>query len=133
MVGAAAEFLPRYARAGDAGADLRITETVTLQPGERLLVGTGVRLALPPGTVGIVTPRSGRAARQGPGIIDSGYRGEIRICLINLDTTKAVELQAGERVAQLVIVPFISAQFTPVAELDATERGQGGYGSTGQQ
>ena len=133
MVGAAAEFLPRYARAGDAGADLRITETVTLQPGERLLVGTGVRLALPPGTVGIVTPRSGRAARQGLGIIDSGYRGEIRICLINLDTTKAVELQAGERVAQLVIVPFISAQFTPVAELDATERGQGGYGSTGQQ
>ena len=139
VVGDAPEFLPRYARAGDAGADLRITETVTLQPGERLLVGTGVRLALPPGTVGMVTPRSGRAARQGlgivnsPGIIDSGYRGEIRICLINLDTTKAVELQAGERVAQLVIVPFISAQFTPVAELDATERGQGGYGSTGQQ
>ncbi len=87
----------------------------------------------------MVTPRSGNAARQGlgivnsPGIIDSGYRGEIRICLINFDTKKAVELQAGERVAQLVIVPFISAQFTPVAELDETERGRGGYGSTGQQ
>ena len=138
MVGDAPEFLPRYARAGDAGADLRITEAVTLQPGERLLVGTGVRLALPPGTVGMVTPRSGHATRHGlgivnsPGIIDSGYRGEIRICLINLDTT-AVELQAGERVAQLVIVPFISAQFIPVTELDETERGRGGYGSTGQQ
>jgi hypothetical protein len=87
----------------------------------------------------MVTPRSGHATRHGlgivnsPGIIDSGYRGEIRICLINLDTTTAVELQAGERVAQLVIVPFISAQFIPVTELDETERGRGGYGSTGQQ
>ena len=87
----------------------------------------------------MVTPRSGHAAHHGlgivnsPGIIDSGYRGEIRVCLINLDTTTAVELQAGERVAQLVIVPFVSAQFTPVAELDETERGRGGYGSTGQQ
>ena len=87
----------------------------------------------------MVTPRSGQAARRGlgivnsPGIIDSGYRGEIRICLINLDTKTAVELQEGERVAQLVVVPFISAQFIPVAELDETERGRGGYGSTGQQ
>ena len=139
VVGDAPEFLPRYARAGDAGADLRVTEAVTLQPGERLLVGTGVRVAIPPGAVGMVTPRSGHAAHHGlgivnsPGIIDSGYRGEIRVCLINLDTTTAVELQEGERVAQLVIVPFVSAQFTPVAELDETERGRGGYGSTGQQ
>ena len=132
-------FTPGYARAGDAGADLRVTEAVTLQPGERALVGTGVRIALPEGTVGLVTPRSGQAMRRGlgivnsPGIIDSGYRGEIRVCLINLDTTTAVELQAGERVAQLVVVPFVSAQFLPVDELDETERGQGGYGSTGQQ
>lgn len=133
------EYLPGYARSGDAGADLRITESVTLQPGERRLVGTGVRIALPAGTFGMVTPRSGQAAKRGlgivnsPGIIDSGYRGEIRICLINLDTKTAVELQEGERVAQLVVVPFISAQFIPVAAIDETERGQGGYGSTGQQ
>ena len=139
MVVDAPEHLPAYARAGDAGADLRITEAVTLQPGERRLVGTGVRIALPAGTVGMVTPRSGLAARCGlgivnsPGIIDSGYRGEIRICLINLDTRTAVELQEGERVAQLVVVPFIFAQFTPVSEIDETERGRGGYGSTGQQ
>ena len=139
MVVDAPEHLPSYARAGDAGADLRITEAVTLQPGERRLVGTGVRIALPAGTFGMVTPRSGLAARCGlgivnsPGIIDSGYRGEIRICLINLDTRTAVELQEGERVAQLVVVPFISAQFTPVSEIDETERGRGGYGSTGQQ
>ncbi|WP_423861072.1 dUTP diphosphatase [Arachnia propionica] len=135
----ALEYLPGYARPGDAGADLRITESVTLQPGERRLVGTGVRIALPAGTFGMVTPRSGQAAKRGlgivnsPGIIDSGYRGEIRICLINLDTKTAVDLQEGERVAQLVVVPFISAQFIPVAEIDETERGRGGYGSTGQQ
>ena len=139
MVVDALEYLPGYARSGDAGADLRITESLTLQPGERRLVGTGVRIALPAGTFGMVTPRSGQAAKRGlgivnsPGIIDSGYRGEIRICLINLDTKTVVELQEGERVAQLVVVPFISAQFIPVAEIDETERGRGGYGSTGQQ
>lgn len=139
MVVDAPGFLPGYARTGDAGADLRITEAVTIQPGERVLVGTGVRLALPAGTVGLVTPRSGQAAGRGlgivnsPGIIDSGYRGEIRICLINLDTTTAVDLHEGERVAQLVIVPFVPARFVPVSELDETERGRGGYGSTGQE
>ena len=86
----------------------------------------------------MVTPRSGLATSRGlgivnsPGVIDSGYRGEIRVCLINLDTKEPVRLQAGERIAQLVVVPFLPARFTPVAELDETERGQGGYGSTGQ-
>lgn len=132
-----AGHLPVYARHGDAGADLRCTTDVSLQPGERCLVGTGVAVALPPGTVGLVTPRSGLAARAGlgivnsPGIIDSGYRGEIRVCLVNHDPREAIMLAAGERVAQLVIMPFIAAEFTPVEALDETERGSGGYGSTG--
>lgn len=128
---------PRYAQPGDAGADLVSTESVTLRPGERRLVGTGVRLALPEGTVGMVTPRSGLAARAGlsivnaPGIIDSGYRGEIKVCLINLDPADDIRIEPGERIAQLVIVPFVTAQFVEVEELDATSRGDGGYGSTG--
>ena len=139
MVVDALEYLPGYARSGDAGADLRITESVTLQPGERRLVGTGVRIALPAGTFGMVTPRSGQAAKRGlgivtpPGIRASGSGGVPRFGLINRHTNTTVELQEGERVAQLVVVPFISAQFIPVAEIDETERGQGGYGSTGQQ
>ena len=130
---------PAYAKPGDAGADLRSRIDFELEPGERALVPTGVAIALPEGYVGLVHPRSGLATKNGitivnaPGTVDSGYRGEIRICLINLDTKTAVELQEGERVAQLVVVPFISAQFIPVAEIDETERGQGGYGSTGQQ
>lgn len=129
--------LPVYARPGDAGADLRATEAVTLLPGERRLIGTGVSVAIPEGHVGLVTPRSGLAARAGlsivnsPGIIDSGYRGEIKVCLINLDPRVPVELQAGDRIAQLVIMGFVQASFVPVKALDATERGAGGYGSTG--
>lgn len=128
---------PQYARPGDAGADLLAAEAVTLQPGERALVGTGVRVALPHGTVGMVTPRSGLAARAGlsivnaPGIIDSGYRGEIKVCLINLDPHVPIRINEGDRVAQLVVVPVISAEFMPVDGLDETERGAGGYGSTG--
>lgn len=128
---------PQYAQPGDAGADLLSAETVTLRPGERRLVGTGVRVALPSGTVGLVTPRSGLAARTGlsivnaPGVIDSGYRGEIRVCLINLDPGTAVHIEEGDRIAQLVIVPFVSAEFVPVEDLDETVRGSGGYGSTG--
>lgn len=134
---ATGESLPGYARPGDAGADLMTTETVKLGPGERCLVGTGVAVAIPDGFVGLVTPRSGLAARAGlsivnsPGVIDSGYRGEIKVCLINLDPTEAIELQAGDRIAQLLIMPFVSATFTPVDGLDATVRGSGGYGSTG--
>lgn len=129
--------LPTYARPGDAGADLRSTEDIVLAPGERRLVGTGVSLAIPEGHVGLVTPRSGLAARAGlsivnsPGVIDSGYRGEIRVCLINLDPAVPVELAAGDRIAQLVIMPFVHASFVPVEALDATVRGAGGYGSTG--
>ena len=134
---AAAQHVPTYAHPGDAGADLRTTHDVTLQPGERALVGTGVRLALPEGHVGLVTPRSGLAARHGlsvvnsPGIIDCGYRGEIRVSLINLDPAEPLTLLAGDRIAQLVVLPFVSATFTRVDTLDDTSRGAGGYGSTG--
>lgn len=130
-------LLPVYARPGDAGADLRCTTDVVLAPGERCLVGTGVRLALPRGHVGFVTPRSGLAARVGlgivnsPGVIDSGYRGEVKVCLINQDPSQPIRLSAGDRIAQLVVVPFVTAVFTPVEALDETERGAGGYGSTG--
>ena len=133
----AAEHMPTYARPGDAGADLRCASGVRLEPGERSLVATGVRVALPTGTVGLVTPRSGLAARSGlgivnaPGVIDSGYRGEILVCLINHDPGKTIVLEAGDRIAQLVVVPFISAHFEMVSRLDETDRGSGGYGSTG--
>lgn len=129
--------VPTYAQPGDAGADLRAAAPVTLQPGERAVVGSGVAVAIPEGYVGLVTPRSGLAARAGlsivnsPGVIDSGYRGEIKVCLINLDPAEPIHLEAGDRMAQLVIMPFVTAEFTPVAELDATVRGSGGYGSTG--
>lgn len=134
---AAEGHLPLYARAGDAGADLRSTETVTLLPGQRRLIGTGVSIAIPEGHVGFVTPRSGLAARAGlsivnaPGVIDSGYRGEVKVCLINLDPNEPIELHEGDRIAQLVITAFVQARFLPVDGLDATERGAGGYGSTG--
>lgn len=129
-------LLPTYAHPGDAGADLRTTTDLTVRPGERLLVGTGVRIALPDGFVAMVTPRSGLAARSGisivnaPGIIDAGYRGEIKVCLINLDPTTTVRIAAGDRIAQLVIVPFVTARFEQVEILDETARGTGGYGST---
>lgn len=131
------EYLPSYARQGDAGADLRCTAAVSLSPGERMLVGTGVSVAIPDGHVGLVTPRSGLAARAGlsivnaPGIIDSGYRGEIMVSLINLDPSTPIHLAAGDRIAQLVVVPFVTATFTSVAILDQTERGEEGHGSTG--
>lgn len=129
--------VPTYARPGDAGADLRSTEHVLLTPGERRLVGTGVAVAIPEGFVGLITPRSGLAAKAGlsivnaPGVIDSGYRGELRVCLINLDPSQPIELHPGDRIAQLVIVAHVTATFTPVESLDATVRGTGGYGSTG--
>lgn len=131
------QHLPAYAQPGDAGADLRSTEDVTLRPGERRVVGTGVRIALPDGHVGLVTPRSGLAAKAGlsivnaPGVIDSGYRGEVKVCLVNLDPERDVVLAAGDRIAQLVVVPFVRATFEPVDALDETVRGDGGYGSTG--
>ena len=128
---------PAYAHPGDAGADLLTTVDVVLAPGERALVPTGIALALPEGYVALVHPRSGLAARHGlsivntPGTIDSGYRGEIKVLLINHDPREAIELRRGDRVAQLVVQRYEQARFTEVAELPASSRGDGGYGSTG--
>jgi dUTP pyrophosphatase len=128
---------PKYAHDGDAGADLVCIEDVTLAPGERLLVSTGIAIALPAGYVGLVHPRSGLANKHGigivntPGTIDSGYRGELKICLINLDPAETVSLPAGSRIAQLVIQEVTTAEFVQVQELDETPRGDNGFGSTG--
>jgi dUTP pyrophosphatase len=128
---------PKYAHYGDAGADLVCIDDVTLAPGERRLVPTGVAIALPAGYVGLVHPRSGLANKHGigivntPGTIDSGYRGELKICLINLDPSETVSLPAGSRIAQLVIQEVTTAQFVEVQELDDTERSDQGFGSTG--
>ncbi|MFL6158331.1 MAG: dUTP diphosphatase [Marmoricola sp.] len=129
--------VPSYAHPGDAGADLFAREAVTLAPGERRLVPTGLAIALPPGYVALVHPRSGLAHRSGlsivnaPGTIDAGYRGEIQVCLVNLDPHTPIELSRGDRIAQLVIQRFESAEFLEVAELPESVRGEGGYGSTG--
>jgi dUTP pyrophosphatase len=128
---------PKYAHDGDAGADLVCIEDVTLAPGERQLVPTGVAIGLPAGYVGLVHPRSGLANKHGigivntPGTIDSGYRGELKICLINLDPKDSVTLPAGSRIAQLVIQEVMTAEFVEVEELDDTERSDNGFGSTG--
>jgi dUTP pyrophosphatase len=129
--------VPSYARAGDAGADLVTTSDVIIAPGERATVGTGVAIALPDGHAAFVHPRSGLAARVGlsvvntPGTIDSGYRGEIRICLINHDLRESVELRRGDRIAQLVVQRVEHAVFREVDTLGDSARGVGGYGSTG--
>jgi dUTP pyrophosphatase len=129
--------VPSYARAGDAGADLHCTTDVVLAPGERVVVGTGVAIALPPGYAGFVHPRSGLAARTGlsivnaPGTVDAGYRGEILVCLINLDPRDELRLRRGDRIAQLVVQKVEYARFVEVAELPSSERGAGGHGSTG--
>lgn len=129
--------LPSYARTGDAGADLMTTVDLTLAPGERALVPTGIALALPEGYVALVHPRSGLAARHGlsivntPGTVDAGYRGEIRVLLINHDPTDPVELRRGDRIAQLVVQRVERAAFVEVDRLPGSERGDGGYGSTG--
>lgn len=129
--------LPVYAHPGDAGADLVTAVDVTLQPGERALVPTGIALAVPEGYVALVHPRSGLAARHGlsivntPGTIDAGYRGEVKVLLINLDQSEPIELRRGDRVAQLVLQRVEQAAFTEVAVLPDSVRGGGGYGSTG--
>lgn len=129
--------LPAYAHPGDAGADLRTTVDLTLAPGERALVPTGIAIALPDGYVALVHPRSGLAARHGlsivntPGTVDAGYRGEIKVMLINHDPAEPVELRRGDRIAQLVIQRFERASFTEVEALPESVRGAGGYGSTG--
>jgi dUTP pyrophosphatase len=129
--------LPSYAHPGDAGADLHTAVDAVLAPGERRLVPTGVALALPEGYVGLVHPRSGLAARHGlsivnaPGTIDAGYRGEVRICLVNLDRAETIVLQRGDRIAQLVVQRVEQARFVEVDALPESARGAGGYGSTG--
>ncbi|WP_104523304.1 dUTP diphosphatase [Blastococcus atacamensis] len=129
--------VPRYALPGDAGADLTAAEDVELAPFERRLVGTGIAVAIPDGYAGFVHPRSGLAHRLGlsmvnaPGTIDSGYRGEIKVNLINLDPHSTLRLSRGDRIAQLVVQQVARARFVPVPELPASERGEGGHGSTG--
>jgi dUTP pyrophosphatase len=132
-----ADELPFYAHPGDAGADLRSTDDLVLAPGERASVGTGVSIALPEGHVGFVVPRSGLAFKHGitivnsPGTIDAGYRGEIRVALLNTDSREPYRIAVGDRIAQLVIVPVVRARFVPVDELPDSVRGTGGFGSTG--
>jgi dUTP pyrophosphatase len=129
--------LPAYAHPGDAGADLVTAVDVTLQPGERALVPTGIAMAVPEGYVALVHPRSGLAARHGlsivntPGTIDAGYRGEVKVLLINLDSAAPIELRRGDRVAQLVLQRVEQAAFAEVEVLPESVRGGGGYGSTG--
>lgn len=129
--------LPTYAYAGDAGLDLRSNEDVTLAPHERRLIPTGLAIAIPEGYAGFVQPRSGLALREGlsmantPGLVDSHYRGELKVCAVNLDDEHPISIARGERIAQLVIqrVPLVS--LVEVDELDETDRGAGGFGSSG--
>ena len=129
--------LPAYARPGDAGADLFAAEDVDLAPGERALVRTGIAIALPQGYAGFVHPRSGLAARHGvtlvnaPGTIDAGYRGEIKVILLNTDPARAVSLRRGDRIAQLVVQRVENVTFREVPALPESARGDNGFGSTG--
>jgi dUTP pyrophosphatase len=130
--------LPSYAHPGDAGADLHAAEDVELLPGERVTVGTGVAIALPDGYAAFVHPRSGLATKHGvtlvnaPGTVDAGYRGEIRVTLLNTDIKDAVRLHRGDRIAQLVIQKVERAVFYEVDRLPGSARGAGGFGSTGR-
>ena len=129
--------LPQPAHPGDAGIDLSAAEAVHLPPGARATIGTDVRIALPAGTVGLVVPRSGLAARHGvtivnaPGTIDAGYRGEIRVTLLNTDADTDFRVAVGDRIAQLIVLSLPTVRFVPVAALPGTHRGTGGFGSTG--
>lgn len=128
---------PQFAHPDDAGADLVAAERTVLAPGERAVVPTGVRLALPTGTLAFVVPRSGLAAKHGitlvnaPGTIDAGYRGEIRVILLNTDANETYTIEAGDRIAQLIVLPIPPVVFERVDELPESERGEGGFGSTG--
>lgn len=132
-----AQQIPVYAHHDDAGADLRAAEELVLGPGQRALVGTGVAIALPEGYVAFAVPRSGLAMRHGitlvnsPGTIDAGYRGEIKVPLLNTDTEQEFRIEVGDRIAQLVVMPVSRAEFVPVDELPESQRGAGGFGSTG--
>ena len=130
--------LPTYAKPGDAGADLYSRIDIELRPMQRALVPTGLAIALPPGYAGFLHPRSGRAAKEGlsmvnaPGTIDAGYRGEIQVILINLDSEKKITIKRGERIAQLVIKEVSQAEFVEVEQLPGTSRGEAGFGSSGK-
>jgi dUTP pyrophosphatase len=132
-----AAVVPSYAHPGDAGADLVSTDELILGAGERATVGTGVSIALPDGYVAFVVPRSGLAAKHGitvvnsPGTVDAGYRGEIRVTLLNTDSTEAYPVAVGDRIAQLIVMPVSRAKFIPVETLPGSHRGSGGFGSTG--
>jgi dUTP pyrophosphatase len=129
--------VPEYAHPGDAGADLVSAETIVLRPGERATVGTGAAIALPDGYAAFVVPRSGLAAKHGitivnsPGTVDAGYRGEIRVTLLNTDLNEPYTVTAGDRIAQLVILPVSRARFVAVERLPGSDRGENGFGSTG--
>jgi dUTP pyrophosphatase len=128
---------PGYAHPGDAGADLVSADDLVLEPGQRATVGTGAAIALPDGFVAFVVPRSGLAAKHGitivnsPGTVDAGYRGEIRVTLLNTDTRESYAISAGDRIAQLIVMPVSRARFIPVERLPGSDRGEGGFGSTG--
>jgi len=130
--------LPTRAHEGDAGLDLYAAESARLEAGERASVGTGIAVEIPPGHAGLVLPRSGLAARHGislvnaPGLIDSGYRGELRVLLLNTDLNDAFEVNPGDRIAQLLITPFAAVAPLEALELTVSERGDGGFGSSGR-
>lgn len=129
---------PSQAHDGDAGYDLYAAETARLEPGARASVGTGIAVAIPEGCAGLVLPRSGLASKHGisvvnaPGLIDSGYRGEVRVLLLNTDRAEPFEVEPGDRIAQLVLVRFESPALEETDSLDETARGSGGFGSTGR-
>ena len=131
--------LPKFAKPGDAGADLYARIDLTLAPGERALMPTGIAIALPPGFAAFIHPRSGLALRDGlsmvnaPGTIDASYRGEIQVILINMDTKNSIAIKRGDRIAQLVIQQVENVRFVPVTQLPGTERSAGGFGSTGKR
>ncbi|MDO9590755.1 MAG: dUTP diphosphatase [Microcella sp.] len=129
--------VPAYAHPGDAGADLVAAESAVLAPGERATVSTGTAIALPDGFAAFVVPRSGLAARHGitivnaPGTVDAGYRGEIKVTLLNTDLEQAFRIEPGDRIAQMIVWPVARAHFVPVDELPGSHRGERGFGSTG--
>jgi dUTP pyrophosphatase len=130
---------PLRAHAGDAGCDLFAAEPARLEPGERASVGTGIAVEIPEGSAGLVLPRSGLAAKHGisvvnaPGLIDAGYRGEVRVLLLNTDRSEAFEVEPGDRIAQLVIVEVAEADPVEAESLAESARGAGGFGSTGRR
>lgn len=129
--------LPGYAHVGDAGMDLFASQDLVIAPFERVLIPTGIAVAIPLGFAGFVQPRSGLALKQGlslvntPGLIDSHYRGEIKVIAINLDPTTPIQVNRGDKIAQFVIQPVAYAELQEVSQLDETVRGEGGFGSTG--